>query len=203
MARERVTFTMNEQIHVVLASPGIEQPNSTGAAEWRYFLEGEKVMWVPQQIHEAIQSASGGDPVGKAFTLQRYKPGAAPFTWQVAGPHQPPASTGNAYRDRPNTGNLPRAGTPIQPGYSATNQPAQTQPARPLGQPQPAAQMQPGEVPLSLGDSLAGAFCASIDVAGSAMVYAKAHGMQISFTAGDIRAMAATLFIRMQEGGAQ
>jgi hypothetical protein len=207
---------MNEQIQVVLASPGIEQPNSQGESEWRYFLEGERVMWVPTHIHQAIHAATNGEPIGKAFVIQRYKPGTAPFVWQIkAGATAPPQNGHNGS------------------SYTATQQPAQTQPkcwcgaaadypnADGKGTPmcsrhaygqntaamhspqtgKPANQMQPGEVALSLGDSLAGAFCAAIDAAGEAITYAKSKGLQLSFSTGDIRAMAATLFMAEQERG--
>lgn len=167
MARDKVEFSFNVPQSITIASPGELQPG-TGAGtdrapEFRYFLGDNRIMWVPEHIHLAIEdSAAETDH----YEITRSKPNGKPATWRI----QPVATAANL-RPQP-------APAPTQP--SARRQTIITQPA---------------EQPLTAADQLAGAWASAIDVAIEAAEYAKRKGLLLAFTAGDIRAMAATLHI--------
>ena len=78
--RDRVTFESNRPLTITLDRDGnpTEQSNRAGETEYRYFLEGHQIMWVPPHVHDAIEQAQAGD--GASFEITRRR---APRNWDV------------------------------------------------------------------------------------------------------------------------
>jgi hypothetical protein len=127
---------------------------------------GNKIMWVPTEVHEAIERANAGWPA--TFEITKHKNGW--LTVHVAEEPAPPPAA------RP----APRA-------------------AGPLNTAQQQIPHMPGEAPYSA--SMYTALCAAIRCAQEAEKFAREIGRAVAFETGDIRAIAATLFIHATGGG--
>lgn len=72
--REKVTFRTGVPVQIELASTGEPQPSSySGAMEYRYFLTGDQVMWLPEEPHAQIKRL--GMREGSIVTITRTKAG--------------------------------------------------------------------------------------------------------------------------------
>ena len=192
--RTKVTFPPNIPTQVILDGPGELQRSASGADEYRYFLGDDQIMWVPPEVHQQIESAQASE--GDMLTIERVKRGKAAATWTVEHHQEEPTAanlrnTATAPSSRAPSPQQRTAAARPQPtpangggGYSATDQPAQT-----------------AELPLTASDRLAGALAAAIDAAAEATTYAQRRNLQLAWTAADIRAMAATLYIDHRNGG--
>ena len=192
--RTKVTFAPNIPTQVILDGPGELQPSKSGTDEYRYFLANDRIMWVPPEVHQQIERAQAQE--GDMLTITRVKgAGKTASTWQVEHHAEEPAaaavratSTAQAYRQpSPQQRAAARPASPPENGYTATDQPAQT---RILA-----------ELPVTAADRLAGALAAAIDAAAEASTYAQRRGLILAWNAGDIRALAATLYIEHRTGG--
>lgn len=196
--RQKVEFSANVPTQVILDGIGFEQAGKNGP-EYRYFLEDDKIMWVPPAVHAELTAA--GVNTGSLVQITKIKEGKAAATWRVEIPRQarnygygqasptnpPPADD---FERRPNQGWVNRG--PAQP------------PAGPRTQPQPAAALASGtpayEMDLSPVDRMAAALADAITLWAEAMQRAAEAGIDARPNAEDIRATAATLFIA---GGAR
>jgi hypothetical protein len=159
-------------------NPG--EQNGQYGMEWRYMLDQRRIMWVPPEVHAAIQRAQGGDWATYAITKHK-----APEPWTVVHITDEPAAQWQAPDQHP----APRPQPPAAP------RPRQEASA---GQPQQGAT--PSEQPYST--HMHTALCAAIRVATAAEDFAKQQlGRAIAFETADIRALAATLFIHATGGG--
>jgi len=200
--RERIAFEMNVPVEIGLDRDGnpTETTARDGSAEYRYFLHGHKIAWLPDAVHQAIQRAQAGDSAWFALTKHR-----APKPWTVihldaqepaaAQPPQQPAA-------RPAPAPAPAATQErTAQGWIAREAPAAAPlaslPRRPLDAPQQRQLDEPG------GDAspMYGALCAAIRTAAAAERFAASIGRPLAFETQDIRAIAATLFIRETGGG--
>jgi len=200
MNREKVEFSPNIPTIVELDGFGTLQPSTNGADEYRYFLKGDKIMWVPPVVHEAIAATNAGK--GDAFRITKHQAKArAPITWEASPvTHQP----GNGYStenyDRQPGQGWTKREAPQQP--PTARRPMQTAPAAPPARaPQPAAQLAADapELPTTPADRMAAAMKDAIDLWRGAANYAP----EIKWDAGDVRALAATLFIDGSKGARQ
>jgi hypothetical protein len=80
--REPVRFDPNVPQTVTIESTGTAQPGRDGP-EFRYMLEGGKIMWVAEEAHKQIERAKRTDPQGDTFTITKRKSGRAAATWEV------------------------------------------------------------------------------------------------------------------------
>lgn len=220
--RDKITFPTNVPTAVILEGMGTEQSNRAGDPEYRYFLQHNGVMWVPPEVHGAIQQTNGNNGSEYVITKQQPKRGA-PVRWtveHVADEPQAAAELRNTTTAPSSRAAIPQQPTPDagsyerQPSqgwtYREPAPPAQTNGHRkpqPRPAPTPAPHTgpetwyhEPGE-PLTGADKLAGCLAAAIDAAAEATVYAERHGLSLRWDAGDIRAMAATLMIGEQRQG--
>jgi hypothetical protein len=135
-------------------------------------LQGHRIMWVPDQVHRDIERAVAGQ---LSATLEITKAKAGPWlvVHIVDEPQPAPAA-------RP----APR-GVPARA-------------AGPLATQQEQLAHMPGEQPYSA--SMYTALCAAIRTAAAAEVFAREIGRAVAFETGDIRAIAATLFIHATGG---
>jgi hypothetical protein len=198
MTRQKVEFPANIPTQVELDGIGTLQANQRGDDEYRYFLKNDRIMWVPPAVHAQLEAAQANN--GDVVTITKGQAKArAPITWKVqlcedepgAGYSNAPSpaansisqSTGAGYRE---PGRERRPYThPVQPLA-----PAAPAPPRP---PQPAAQLAADapELPLTAADRMAAAMRDAIDLWRGAAQYAP----DLHWDAGDVRALAATLFI--------
>lgn len=175
--RDRITFTINQPVEIQLDRDGNPTASTArdGSEEYRYFLAQHRIMWVPAEVHAAIQRADGGDSACFALTKHR-----APKPWTVIQleadePQQPAA--------RPAPAPAPQPPTPA--ARRAPDMPAQ----RHINEPE------------SDNGPLYTALCAAIRTAAAAERFGASIGRPVAFETGDIRAMAATLFIHQTGGG--
>jgi hypothetical protein len=176
--REKIAFTFNLPYEVTLEGQGVEQEGRNGP-EYRYFLSGRRIMWVPPEAHALIQRATGGEPTGESFEITRHKTGKDSATWEVV--HLDDSAPEVAYAPPP--------------------APAEQRKASPLAPPAspPPAPAEAANGPMS--STLYTALCAAIRTAAAAEKFAQSIGRQVAFETADIRAMAATLYIGATEGG--
>jgi len=79
--RERIEFTWNIPHHVVLEGNGTAQAGRDGP-EWRYFLGGHRIMWIPQEAHAQIERLQAS--AGSELIITKHKTGRNAATWTVA-----------------------------------------------------------------------------------------------------------------------
>lgn len=191
MPRTKVTFPANIPTQVILNTLGDLQASASGEDEYRYFLDPDQIMWVPPNVHQAIHAEPIG--AGDAITITRHKRGKEAATWTVEHDSQAERAQAKAhgYSHAPS----PTAPPQRQPA-------AQAPPARPLASapqrtaPQPAVGLA-DELPITAADRMAGALRDAIDLTRGARQYEPS----IQWTAADVRAIAATLFIAAEKGG--
>jgi hypothetical protein len=184
--RERVTFDFNAPIEVTLDGAGIEQEGRDGP-EFRYFLEGDRIMWVPPEAHIQILRAIADDPQAQAFTITRHKSGRGAASWEVVQHSDEPANWTPPDRDPA----PPRTTSQAKPGALP---PQMQQPAPRQQQPAPTAANGP------MSDTLYTCMCAAIRTAQAAEKFAQEIGRPVALDSADIRAMAATLYIHATGG---
>jgi len=191
--RTKVTFSPNIPTQVVLDSPGELQQSKNGADEYRYFLQGDQIMWVPPEVHQQIEHA--GATQGDTFTIAKVKVGKAAATWTV---EQHADEPGYGYGN-PSPTTPPRLTSQPRPAPTPVTheRTAQGWIARQAAAPTPDARQ---EQPLTNTDKLSAALAAAIDAAAEASTYAHRKGVTLAWTASDIRAMAATLYIDAGKG---
>jgi hypothetical protein len=173
--RQRITFRQNQTQTVTPEAAGVEQSGNNGI-EYRYKLEGNAIMWVPLEVHQAIEAAQAGWPA--TFEITKHAKGW--LTVHIADEPAPAPVPIAAPRPRPNATERALAGIaapPAQPNLPHTT----------------AAE------PYSA--SMYTALCAAIRTAAAAKEFARSIGRAIAFETGDVRAIAATLFIHASEGG--
>jgi hypothetical protein len=174
--RDRVTFDPNAPQTVTLESAGVEQPGRDGTPEFRYMLEGQRIMWVAEEAHRAIERAMQTDPQSNCFSITKRKSGRGAATWEVIQhADEPAAYTPPASQPRPAA--APPAAQPARAADLQTQQrqlPAQGEP---------------------YSTTLYSCLCAAIRDAQEAERFSQQIGRAVAFETGDIRAMAATLFI--------
>jgi hypothetical protein len=199
MNREKVQFAPNLPTIIELEGPGTLQQSANGAEEYRYFLQDERITWVPPAVHAQIV-ASGADHPGATFRVTKHQAKArAPITWEV---ERVSTARGNGYSSAPAPQAPPVDHFERTPGQGWTartapqQQPAQAQQRQ---QPQPAAQLahDAPEFPTTPADRMAAALRDAIDLIRGAAHYEPS----IAWTSSDVRAIAATLFIGVERGG--
>lgn len=194
--REKISWADNVPTTVTLDSAGELQRNRAGDVEYRYFLHGDKIMWVPTEAYQAINrtDAREGDTI--TITRQRAKRNST-ATWAV----EPVTREGDGAAAIRRTETAPSSRT-------AASQPADRehydrQPGQGWTYREPAKPTTDTDLPVTTTDQLAGALAVAIDAAAEASIYAKRHGLNITWNGGDIRALAATIYIQQQRGGAR
>ena len=175
--RERVSFEPNLPQTVTLESAGVEQAGRDGTPEYRYMLEGARIMWVAEEAHRAIERAMQTDPQSNCFSITKRKSGRGAATWEVIqhadepAAYTPPASQPRPAAARP-------APQPATPASTSTRQ-----------------QRLPDATAEPYSTTLYSCLCAAIRDAQEAERFSQQIGRAVAFETGDIRAMAATLFI--------
>lgn len=195
--REKVTFSPNIPTQVILDGPGELQPSKNGDQEYRYFLDGQKIMWVPPEVHTQIQRHGARE--GDAITITRVKAaGRTASTWEVEHEAEEPAEA--AIRSA-ETAPASRTPLPAAIRHAEAARIAQRRPQPPqLPPPLIAADAQ--ELAITpLHAQLFGSLAAAIDAAHDAEAYAQAHGLLVRFTAEDVRALAITAYIQTTRSG--
>ena len=173
--RERVSFEWNVATTVVLEGTGYQQDGRTGP-EYRYFLGGNRIMWVPPEVHAQIQRLNAA--AGSELVITRHKTGRNAATWTVQEVAEEPA--------QPEPATPPRSSRPA---------------ARPAPEPRSTAtQQQRIPEPDGAITSMYAALCAAIRIASEAEKYAQQIGRPVAFETGDIRAMAASMYIHATGG---
>lgn len=179
--RDRVAFNFNEPQTITLEGEGVEQAARDGSSEFRYKLEGNRIMWIAPEAHVQILRAIADDPTAQAFTITRRKSGKGAATWEVVQHSDEPATW-----TPPDRQPAPPARTTSQAKPGAL--PPQMQ------QPAPTAANGP------MSDTLYTSLCAAIRTAAAAEKFAAEIGRPLAFETSDIRALAATLYIHATGG---
>jgi hypothetical protein len=195
MNREKLTFAANIPTIIELDDAGNLQPSTSGADEYRYFLQHDRITWVPPAVHQQI-IASGADYPNATFRVVKHQQKArGPITWEVARVDGPNERLGYSNAPTPTTPPRPQpydsAHTERTPNGQWYDRAAAAPPQR--SQPQPAAQLaaEAPELPITAADRMAAALRDAIDLTRGAATYEPA----IAWTSADVRAIAATLFI--------
>ena len=177
--RTRITYRQDQTQTVTVEGPGFEQPGVRGM-EYRYMLAGHGIMWVPPAVHAAIQGAAAGRyPADFEITKRRND------TWETVHVVDESATPQPATRPAPAGGN----GWPAQSESAPPPAPRTAPTAAP-----PAATGEPYNA------SMYTALCAAIRTAAAVETFARQIGRAVAFETGDIRAIAATLFIHAEGG---
>jgi hypothetical protein len=210
MSREKVEYSPNLPTIIELDGPGTQQASQSGAEEWRYFLRDERITWVPPAVHQQIV-ATGADYPGGTYRVTKHQAKArAPITWEVERVDQPTTAgysnaasptTETHYDERTPQGWTRREGPRPTPQPQSAPRSQAPPPAAPQRQPQPAAQLADTapELPITAADRMAQALKDAIDLWRGASNYAP----ELHYDAGDVRALAATLFIDGHKGARQ
>lgn len=191
MPRQKVTFAANIPTQVVLDGAGELQPSNNGAEEYRYFLAANRIMWVPPEVHRQIEHQQARE--GDCLTITKSKPGKAAAQWIV---EQSADEPNYGYSGSPSP---TRSTPPVR--ETTDDRVARALASIPPPQQRPALAPPQAEAPLTTTDRLAGALAAAIDAATEASIYAARKGLTLAWNAGDIRALAATLYIEHSKGG--
>jgi hypothetical protein len=198
--RERVTFRQHQTVTATLDGPGVEQAGREGP-EYRYMLDGHRIMWVPPAVHEQIWRALGSNreqAYPATFEITKTKPGNPWLVVHVAD-EGPDANGYGAASPTQQRGNL------NQPPPPAAMEPAAAA-ARPAPTPAPRAAIASAQAPLPDTDhtpysaSMYTALCAAIRTAQAAEKFGAEIGRPVAFETSDIRTIAATLFIHATGG---
>jgi len=186
--RERITFDANTTVTVILDGIGTEQAGREGP-EYRYFLQQHRIMWVPPEVHAQIERAGGN--TGSTFEITKKKHGRYAATWEVVevADEPPSAGYGEASPTRqanPQPAAARPAPTPVKPAANGNTSTRQQQLPETSGEP--------------FSASMYACLCAAIRVSAEAEKFAQQIGRPLAFETGDIRAMAASLFIHANGG---
>jgi hypothetical protein len=178
--RDRVTFRQNEKQSVTADGPGTAQQGNNGT-EYRYMLDGHRIMWVPEDVHRAIEAAAqqtaGNGGSGWPIALEITKRKDAP--WEVVHLVDEPRPALGYGKPSPTSARPATAPPPAKPA---------PRPAPPTGDAQP------------YNAGMYTALCAAIRTAAAAEEFARSIGRAIAFETADVRAIAATLFIQGTKG---
>ena len=192
--RERVSFESNRPCRIQLDGTGqpTEQQNRAGEEEYRYFLDGHQIMWVPPHVHAAIERI--GEP-GAEIEITRRR---APREWDVVHlVDEPPTA-----RPEPTPVSAPRSAQPQQPAARPASTPALPQSQAPEPPARPVAA--PPQGYLNVGEPQSTAYytclCAAINVCANAERYAQQIGRPLAFETQDVRAIATSLYIQNHGG---
>jgi hypothetical protein len=210
--RARIAFDMNVPAEIRLDGDGMPTATAArdGSAEYRYFLSGHQIMWVPEAVHAAIDRAQAGD--GACFSITKHR---SPKPWTVihldadeptAAQTPTPISQPRSIKPRPDPTPAP-APPCVLCHADATQQIGQRlycDAHAPASQPAPAHKTEPSsgnatQQPYST--TLYTCTCAALRVAADVEKFAQAIARPLAFTTADIRAMAATLYIEMSKQG--
>jgi len=181
--RERISFRQDVPQEVTLEGNGTPTPQDgrDGITEFRYFLQGRKIMWVSAEAHARIAQAQAG--ADATFSLTKHK---APKQWSVIHLEDEPAGWTAPDQQPAPPPARPQAAPPPRPRQEAS-----------AGQPQQAAM--PAETPYST--HMYTALCAALRVAAAAEDFARQQlNRAVAFDTADVRAIAATLFIHATGG---
>lgn len=198
--RQRVAFEVNLPVEIQLDGDGnpTEQPSRNGDQEYRYFLRHYSIMWVPPEVHDAIQRAQAGPNACFALTKHR-----APKPWSVVHLEDEPATAATQptpiSQPRQQRYNPPQSEEAGALAAQRAMQPAPTPAAQQPAPLAPPAQLAPTE---KQPDTRAyyTALCAAVQTAAAGEKYAQQIGRPVAFDSADIRAMATTLFLEQQGG---
>jgi len=182
--RERISFRQDVPQEVTLEGNGTPTPQEgrDGITEFRYFLQGRKIMWISADAHTRIAQAQAGE--GATFAISKHK---APKPWSVVHIEDEPATAQWQPPDQQPAARPAPPAPPARPRQEAS-----------AGQPQQAAM--PAEAPYST--HMYTALCAALRVAAAAEDFARKNlNRAVAFETADIRAIAATLFIHATGGG--
>jgi len=179
--RQRITFRQGVTQTVEIVAEGVLQPGMAGD-EFRYMASGHKIMWVPPEVHAAIEASNAELPA--SFEITKGKTGW--LTVHLA--NEPPAPQPITSAPRP----APRPAPAPAPRSSATDRAlaATTAP--------PAQTSTPGTIQEPYSASMYTALCAAIRTAAAAEDFARQIGRAVAFETADVRAIAATLFIHAE-----
>jgi len=186
--RDRISFGTNQPTEIQLERGGSPSESTArdGSSEYRYFLAHHQIMWVPEDVHQAIQRDQAG-PDGQ-FAVTKHR---APKPWTVIHLDATEPAAGWTAPDQ----------QPAPPAPPARPAPAPVAAPRPRQEPTPAQPQQqslPAEQPFST--SMYSSLCAAIKTAQAAEEYGQHIGRPVAFDTSDIRAIAATLFIHATGG---
>ena len=186
MPREIIRPPFGELCLLQLACPpeGTQREGQYGV-DYEYILNNDQaITWLPKDARDAI--VQSGAQEGDEISLQKIKRGRQTI-WTV----ERIADETTKHETKPKP---PAKPDPLkQQAALAQHIAQQTKPA-----PTPAAKPEPHRPGAQL---LAGALCAAIDAATYAAEYARSKGLALSWDAGDIRALAATLYIDSRKEG--
>jgi hypothetical protein len=187
--REKITFDANVPVTVSFEFPsqaGQPQASKSGGEEFRYFLHGNKIMWIPPAAEAALRKHGEPDTV----TITKQKIGTS-ITWLVEAPEEEPAIAAQLEASIAYTKNTTEARArtelaPAQPSQFAGS------PAR-KEHPTPAEVREANEHARRITPAtarLVAALCSAIDATIEAEAYAESRGVKLRFSEGSIRALA-------------
>lgn len=179
--RDRVAFSKDKPVEITLDDDGrpTDATARDGSTEYRYFLAGHRIAYLPEAVHEAIQRAHAGNDATFCLTKHTTKP------WSVVHLEDEPR------HDAPTPVSQPRTAQPHdQPHEERTSQGwvARGQP------PTPAAQEQP-QLPAAATNYYT-SLCAAIHTVKLAEKYGQQIGRPIAFGCEDVRTIATAIFIQ-------
>lgn len=188
MQRDVIRLQFDEPCVVRLdkGAQGIQREGQYGV-DYQYTCNGDSaVMWLPKAGRDALLQ-SGAQP-GEQVQITKARRGREiVFFVRRGGGDAPPAP------GRPAQGNGNGNGT----GHAHRMPPrAWADPPQETAAPPVAAPSFP-----PVARQLASCLCAAIDAAAEAEVYAKSKGLPVEFNAGDIRAIALSVYIGAQRNG--
>jgi pyruvate/2-oxoglutarate dehydrogenase complex dihydrolipoamide acyltransferase (E2) component len=176
--RERVTFETNTPREITIDGHGTptETESQYDGTQFRYFLDGHQICWVPPAVHLLMRKANAGMDATFAITKHR-----APKPWTVVH-----------LEDGADTAREPEP----QPAKKAPT-------AAPAAAPQqPAATTTPALEPLSKqAAEMLACLQDAIRVASRAQQFAREHAHPLNFSTENVRSLAASLFIRAEKAG--
>ena len=172
--RDRVAFDANTTQTVTIESTGTAQASRDGTPEFRYRLAENKIMWVPPEVHEQIVRALQTEAEAGTFSITKRKRGNQAATWEVVQHADEPKQQAEPPRCAPRPAPAAALAPPRQAQLPAQGEPYST--------------------------TLYTCLCAAMRDAQAAEAFATQIGRPCAFETGDIRAMAATLFIHATGG---
>lgn len=195
MPREIIRPSYGEPciVQLACAPEGVQREGNYGI-DFQYVLNGDRaVTWLPKEAQQAI--VRSGAQEGDEICLRKTKHGSKTFWEAEKIEEEAPAPTNatRAMRQQEALAQHSREAVTLQcniggkPNGNGNGHKPEPAAARPEPH-RPGAQV------------LAGALCAAIDAAAAAKKYAsEKYQLELFFEAGDIRAMAATLFIEARK----
>ncbi len=215
---EKVEFQPNVPTPVVLAydSPLNAPSKRGGPMQYAYSLEGDRIMYLDEDPHNQIQSsgAKRGDQLEITKKVVRHA-GKNIINWEVihvdtdyqpGDPEGYPDTVDDDDRDDDEPTPAPpprRTPPPPPPPAAAKSTKSNAVPPARATRPNGNAATPPPIRKTEAAMEMCAALCAAIDAAAEAESYARKKSLTVEFGAEDIRAIAATLFIQHNKGGAK